>query len=377
MTFLDKLKTYTELYTEVIPRAFGLDISDSSLKFMQLSIKGKSFSIDLYGEKPIEQGVVERGIIKDKEKLSEVIKKLRLEYKDAHLSKYVVSSLPDENTFLKTIKLPHAGFQELESTIVVEAERNIPLDVDSLYLDYYIFEENSKERTIRVLLAATQNTIVDSFIDSVVDAGLFPVVVEPEVSAIGRSVLNSTDKDKDILVIEIGANRTRLIAFINATVRVTGSVDFSANGINRLIPHALKIDLQPPQNLKWDKNLLSNPKYKSLKNILSVSFKSFSQAVGQNIESWNSGKDDGAITFFPQKIILSGGGALIPGFLESLNKNLKLPVEKANPLKNLFTKKEQKDLPIDTKTALLFSTALGLAHRGASLGEKSVYKDFT
>ena len=181
MTFLNKLKNYTELYTEVIPRAFGLDISDSSLKFMQLSSKGGSFSIDLYGEKFLERGVVERGIIKDKKKVSEVIKEVILEYKDAHLSKYVIMSLPDENTFLKTLKLPHAGLKELESTIVVEAERNVPVDVNNLYLDYYIFEEDAKDHTIGVLLAAAQSMIVDSFIDTVIDAGLSPVVVEPEM----------------------------------------------------------------------------------------------------------------------------------------------------------------------------------------------------
>lgn len=373
---LDKLKTYTELYTEVIPRAFGLDISDSSLKFMQLSPRKSGFGIDLYGVKPLKKGVVDRGIIKDKEKLSEVIKKLRLEYKDAHLSKYVVLSLPDENTFLKTIKLPYAGRRELESTIVVEAERNIPLDVDSLYLDYYIFEENPKDSTIRVLLAAAKNTVVDSFVDTVVDAGLLPVIVEPEVSAIGRSVLSSADKDKDIMVIEIGANRTRLIAFINATAKVTGSVNFSANDINQLIAQELKMDVKQAKDLKWSKNLLNDSKYKFLEKSLSSSFKSLGLAVRQNIESWNSGKEEGAVTFSPQKIILSGGGASIPGLLESLSRNLKLPVEKANPLKNLFTKKEQKNLPMDLKTAQLFSTAFGLADRGARLGEKSVYEDF-
>ena len=48
-----------------IPHAFGLDISDTSIKFFQLSRRGNTFDIEAYGQHNIKNGLLSQGFIKD------------------------------------------------------------------------------------------------------------------------------------------------------------------------------------------------------------------------------------------------------------------------------------------------------------------------
>ena len=50
------------------PEAFGLDISDLSLKIIKLKRKGKFFDLASFGEEEIKPGIIKEGEIKDEEK---------------------------------------------------------------------------------------------------------------------------------------------------------------------------------------------------------------------------------------------------------------------------------------------------------------------
>ena len=56
------------------PEAFGLDISDLSLKIVKLKKRGNFFTLSSYGKEEIEPGIIKRGEIKDEKKLAEIIR---------------------------------------------------------------------------------------------------------------------------------------------------------------------------------------------------------------------------------------------------------------------------------------------------------------
>ena len=61
---------------EIAPDAFGLDISDVSLKIIQLKKKRKFLGLASWGEVKIKPGIVVEGEIKDEAALVEAIKEL-------------------------------------------------------------------------------------------------------------------------------------------------------------------------------------------------------------------------------------------------------------------------------------------------------------
>ena len=54
-------------------RSFGLDISDESLKFLELITTKNGIEVGRHGERSIPPGVVESGKIKDPKRLEEVL----------------------------------------------------------------------------------------------------------------------------------------------------------------------------------------------------------------------------------------------------------------------------------------------------------------
>lgn len=367
MKFINNLKNYTE----TIPPAFGLDISDSSMKFVQFSEDTKGLEIDLYAQKFIPEGIIEKGAIKNTEKLSAILKDALKKYRDSGLYEYVIFSLPDEQSFLKLIQLPGVGEDELESAILVEAERNIPIDISDAYLDYFVL---SRGQVQNILLVASKRDVVDNYVKAIIDSDLRPIIAEPEVLAISRSVLSQEEIKQQCVVVEIGANRTRLLGYMNGSVIFTGSVDFSAQEINTLFAKEFNIDMKKAKAMKWNAKLLEDIKNSAkIESILKDPFSKLAKTINENILAWNN--SDKKILFKPQKIIFSGGGAAIPQIVEKVSATLGIPGKKADPLANIF-KNNTQGLPMDKKTALFFSTALGLAARGISFADKEVFKDF-
>ncbi len=112
------------------PETFGLDISDLSLKIVKLKKKGKAFALVSFGEEKIGPGIIKKGVIKDEEQLSKIIKDSLTKIKGEKLrTEYVAVSLPEEEAFLQVIQMPRMPEEDLKSAVIYEAENYIPLPI--------------------------------------------------------------------------------------------------------------------------------------------------------------------------------------------------------------------------------------------------------
>ena len=75
--------------------SFGLDISDESLKFVELVPTRTGIKIGKYGERKIPADIIESGKIKDPKRLEQVLLTLRKE-EGIH---FVRVSLPEEQVY--------------------------------------------------------------------------------------------------------------------------------------------------------------------------------------------------------------------------------------------------------------------------------------
>ena len=63
----------------LVAPSFGLDISDESLKFIELVATKNGLRVGRYGERAIPLGVIESGKIKDSKRMEEILFSLRKE----------------------------------------------------------------------------------------------------------------------------------------------------------------------------------------------------------------------------------------------------------------------------------------------------------
>ena len=196
-------------------KAFGLDISDLSLKIVALKQHGKFFNLASFGEEKIKPGIIRQGEIKDKEGLVEIIKEAIKKIKVEKLkTKYVVASLPEEKAFLQVIRLPKMSEEDLKGAVIFEAENYIPLPINQVYLDYQIVQPPAGNVDhLDVLLAALPKSTIDPYINCLKLAGLKTKAMEIESLAIGRALIKNETSFSPALLIDLGATRTSFIVF--------------------------------------------------------------------------------------------------------------------------------------------------------------------
>lgn len=362
------------------PEAFGLDISDLSLKIVKLKRKGKFLNLASFGEEEIKPGIIKEGEIKDEEKLAEIIKSAIKKVKGEKIkTKYVIASLPEEKAFLQVIQMPRLSEEDLKSAIIYEAENYIPLPIEEVYLDFQIVPPvyNHLDH-FDVLIAALPKKIINSYCSCLKLAGLQPLAFEIESQAIARALIKDEKTTQPVLLIDLGATRTSFIIFSGYSLRFTSSIPISGQIFTQIISKNLGINMKEAERLKikfgLGKKIILKMEDKKLKKIkergeifeaLIPALIDLVQQIKRHLEYYKTHSSHEHLSQNGKgvsKILLCGGGANLKGLPEFLSLETNLSVELGNPLINILP--EKKEFPnLSFEESLRYTTALGLALR--------------
>lgn len=359
--------------SQITPPAFGLDLSDLSFKIAFLKKHKQEIILESFGRKGIPQGVIKKGEIQKKEELVKVIKEgiERVEGKKLK-TKYVICSLPEYEAFVRVIQLPKMKLAEAKEAVKWEAEANIPMSIEEVYLDWQIVKPVADHLDhLDVLINAVPKTLVNNYVEVLEEAGLRPVALEVESLATARSLIKGGVSYKPILIIDLGATRTSFIIFSGYAVRFTTSISISNQQMIDTIAKSLEITAADAWRLKVKVGLSEGKKGDKVLSVLLPSLNSLVQEIKKYIifhrehaiphEHGSAGEIS--------KIILCGGGANLRDLPQFLSSRLKIPVVCGNPWVNIFHpaggKPTIKHIPeLSYKESLSYTTALGLALRG-------------
>ncbi|MDO8633111.1 MAG: type IV pilus assembly protein PilM [Candidatus Wildermuthbacteria bacterium] len=339
------------------PEAFGLDLSDLSLKVASLKKTAKGLKLESFGEFPIPEGLVSQGEIQNEEELSRLIgqavRSLKLQ------TSFVVASLPEEKAFLQVIQLPQMKQEEIKGAVAFEAENYIPYPVDTVYLDSEFVPplKNSLDH-MDVLVAALPKAIVDSYMSCFTKAGLSPRILEIESLATARALVPQETATSPVLLLDMGATRTGFAVFAGKSLRFTASIPVSGFGLTQALSQSLSLPVQEAEELKKTQSI-GEP----LMPLLSDLAKEVRKYMGY-YESHASHQHLTQEEKRIKKVFLAGGGANLAGLSEFLSKELEASVVQGNPWVNIFEEslKELPPLPFDQ--SLKYATSLGLALAG-------------
>lgn len=361
------------------PEAFGLDISDLSLKIIKLKKKRGVLSLASFGETPIEPGLIEKGELKNEILVAEIVKKALEETRGEKLkTKYVVVSLPEEKSFLEVIQMPKIMEEEkLKKAVYFEAENYVPLPIEQVYLDSQIILPFPNHKNYHdVLIAAMAKNIVDSYVSLLKKAGLLPRVLEIESLAIVRALVEKGESLNPLLLIDFGATKTSFIIFAGRSLKFTSSFPVSSQELTETISKTLGINLSKAESLKLEYGIQNNPRkkgcevFKAMRPVLNELVEQIRKHLVYYQSHYNHQQQrDKNLEKEVSKILLCGGGARLKGLAAFLRDQLKIPVEIGNPWANIPPEPlqlKEKNSIYKKEQSLNYTTAIGLALRGIS-----------
>jgi len=356
------------------PPAFGLDISDLSLKFVYLKKSRRGLGVASFGESAIPEGVISQGEIKKEEELAALIRKsLETRQGEKIGTSHVVASLPEEQAFLQVIQLPKMDLKELQGAASFEAENYIPYPLETVYVDSE-FVEPVKDHLDHadVLLASIPRTTVDSYVKVFEKAGLFVQALEIESVAVARALVPQGVSLAPLLLVDLGATRTSFLVFAGHSLRFTASIPVASHQFTFAVSKTLGVDRAKAEELKKTYGLERRGKSEGGQVFealvppmvdLVEQVKKYMGYYASHASHQHLPEEQRTI----QQVLLAGGGANLPGLPEFLENELNTKVSIGDPWVNIASKPFHEFPPLPLAESLRYTTALGLALRALEI----------
>ncbi len=345
--------------------AFGLDISDISIKVMQLKRKDQSLIPQFFNDYPLPAKVISNHLIVSEEKLAENIT-YAVNKAGKPDTKYVVASIPESKSFVRTLQMAKMAESEIEGAIPWELEQDIPVPVDQVYLDWQVISETTDK--LNVLVTATPKDYVDSLINVLKMAHLKPLALELEAQATARCLIGPEDVNQAVLILDIATLQSSFVIVENGILEYTSSVPIAGNAFTESIARNLGVPAVEAEKLKRELGLLAETKRGNIRQsilpILDNIVDEIKNVVRFHEEHEAQHKNIG-------KVILCGGSSKLLGVADYISARLNLGsstplgrVVLGNPWINLHISDLDKSSPLTKEQALGYTTAIGLALRG-------------
>jgi len=334
--------------------SFGLDISDESLKFVELVATEKGLRTGRYGERAIPAGVIESGAIKDLERMEEILSSLRKE----EGVKYVRVSLPEEQIYLFQLRLEKAGLKSVKEGIELALEEHVPIPAPEAIFDFDLIKENTQ--SLEVQVAAIPRNVIENYLLIFERSQISVQSFELEAQAICRAVIKKGDMET-YMIVDFGRKRTGIFIVSGGIVMFTSTLDVGGVMLTDTIQKSFHITRQEAEKMKQQYGLLRNTANREIFDVLLNSVSILRDEIAKHFLYWHTHKDEeNKNNPSIKKIILCGGNSNLIGLQDYISVSLKSPVQMGNVWTNIINTEDY--IPeINFRQALAFATALGLA----------------
>lgn len=330
----------------------GIDIGSSSIKIVEIKSEGGKAKLLTYGFSENLDDLDQA----EPAKIAAIINKICREAQTG--SRQAVSALPTFSVFSSIINLSGVNKKDLSSAINWEAKKVIPLPLEEMILDWKKIDSPSQadaKGNIKVLLTGAPRTLVKKYIEIFKSAQINLLSLETETFALIRALLGG-DKST-VMIVEIGA-KTSSFNIIDQNIPILNrSIDIGGWTITKALSSNLNIGLERAEQFKYDLGISSlesadNSIPKTIAESVAPIVNEIKYALNLYQNKSNKKVD---------KIILTGGSALLVNFTNYLSKILDINVVAGNPWAKVSCPLDLK--PLLEEIAPRMAIAIGLALR--------------
>jgi len=325
-----------DIFKPKAPPLFGLDISSSSVKMLEIVDAGKgAYRVERYAIEALPREAVVDGNINNLEAVTESVK--RAHKRLGTRTKYVAMAVPSGAVITKKIQV--AGTlreDELEVQVEGEANQYIPFALEEVNLDFQILgPAPSSPEEQEVLIAATRKEKVEDRVAVAESAGLKALVMDVESfaqqAALGLVVqsLPGGGQDMNVAVVDVGANVMNVSVLRNDQSVYTREQAFGGNQLTQDIISRYGMSPEEAENAKRSGGLPDDFEAEVLRPFM----ENLSMEVQRALQFFFTSTAYHSV----DHILLAGGSAVIPGMEEVVNTRAQVPTSVANPFAAMQT----------------------------------------
>lgn len=338
----------------------GVDIGSATLRAVEVENADKARpTLVRHFEVPLPEGSVSRGEVLEPNTVAAALKHLWSQ--GGFKSKNVVLGMGNQRVLARDLSLPKMSRERIRETLPFQVQDMLPVPVADALLDFYPFSESVGENGPMLnglLIAAVKDAVLGN-VKATEFAGLTTVDVDLIPFALTRVLLTRPKLAGVVALIDIGANTTSVVIAKDGVPQFVRIIPTGGSDLTQALRSGLEIELAEAEELKCRlglaKQVTSIEEHRAVEIIYQVTSELLTSIRNTVNYFVNTRPQDPA-----RELVLTGGGAHLPGLSEALSEMARLPVVFGDPFATIALSRSLDAENLRTNRSAL-AVALGLA----------------
>ncbi|MEK7579420.1 MAG: type IV pilus assembly protein PilM [Patescibacteria group bacterium] len=326
------------LFARKAQSVLGIDISSSTIKVVQVGRKKGKAILETYGELALGPyaGVdAGRATQLPAAKLGEAVADLMRESKVS--TKACGVAIPLSASLINILEMPDVGEDKLRDMVPLEIRKYIPVAASEVMIDWRIVpridveekvEDVAGPKKVEILTVAIHKDTLTRYQDVMRGAGLTPSFYEIEAFSTIRVAL-----EEDLvptMLIGMGAGSTKIYIVDRKVLRESHVVNRGSQEITLAVAKALGVTESRAEELKRLYGVVKQGAQEDVAEVVSLVLDAILHEAQHVMLSYEKrrGRNVG-------KVILTGGGIMLPGIIERAKTIFEANVSIADPFRKV------------------------------------------
>lgn len=342
-----------------LPKFFGIDIGNHSIKAIRLSDDGDNPKLIgfAYGSTPM--GILMSESEEAQQRLATAIHDI---IRSSNLAgvKQVVFAVPESHVVRRLMTLPYVDDASLETSVAFEMKKWLSSPLDDVRIGKVVVGEKMQNgvKVVDVLGIAVKISYLDRYMKVLELAGLEPIAAETEAIGTVRAIAPlAKDKTTSYLIVDFGSGSTDVSVAFKDKLIYSDSIPYGSDSITKAISQSFSMDMIKAEEYKKTYGIDEKNFNGKLANVVAPVLDLILSDVRKSLEYFRREFSEIA----PSKIYITGDAGNMPGLTEYVTQKLQIPVELANAWSSVTV--PEKDMAYLKRNASAYTVAIGLAKK--------------
>jgi type IV pilus assembly protein PilM len=306
--------------------SIGLDIGSGFVKVVEVDHSGAQPEVSRVAMRALLPDAIVEGEIMDYGLVSETVRGLfqDLGIKNAE----VVTAIGGHDVIIKKIQMDRMKESDAREVIRWEAEQHVPFDIKSVELDFQILNPHEEGMQMEVLLVAAKRELVDNKVGLLQDAGVNPVIIDVDAFALHNAFEHNYPEAQEgiIALVNVGHETTNVNILEDGIPILTRDIPFGSRRIREDLQRERGLTAEQAEDVVQARETVED-----LERFVDASADEIAVGI-ERASAFLMTREDGETL---GKIFLSGGGARVPGMVESLGRRMNVETRLVNPFERV------------------------------------------
>ena len=338
----------------------GIDIGSLALRAVEVVDAAKAKpTVARYYEVPLPEGAVSRGEVMEPNTVAGALKDLWS--RGGFKSKDVVLGVGNQRVLARDLTVPKTTLKQIRESLPFEVQEMLPVPVADALLDFYPISEGVGEHgpTVSGLLIAAVKEAVLGNVKATQLAGLTTVDVDLIPFALSRVLISRPRVAGVVALVDIGASNTSVVIAKDGVPQFVRIIPTGGDDLTQALRNGLDVDAAQAEQIKRSLGLASQVSSLEEKQAIEIIYQVSSEQLSslRNTINYFSNTRPGDTV---SQIVLSGGGAMLPGLPAALAEMTRVSVVAGDPFSTVALARSI-DAEHLRRNAPALTVALGLA----------------